>query len=146
MADYGKTATEYKPAAGIYTGLIGKIAEEVIRGEMVKGHFDSLIKGTFTSGKDLEVALLKRATGTAYNRTTPPKPGAPEVSVLYHTQDTARTYGVLIDDNEIQEGTISAEKGAPSGNWKEGVSRFPMHATVRSMRPASWSMVPRASV
>lgn len=109
MADYGKTATEYKPAAGIYTGLIGKIAEEVIRGEMVKGHFDSLIKGTFTSGKDLEVALLKRATGAAYNRTTPPKPGAPEVSVLYHTQDTARTYGVLIDDNEIQEGTISAE-------------------------------------
>ena len=112
MADYGKTATEYKPAAGIYTGLIGKIAEEVIRGEMVKGHFDSLIKGTFTSGKDLEVALLKRATGTAYNRTTPPKPGAPGVSVLYHTQDTARTYGVLIDDNEIQEGTISAENAS----------------------------------
>ena len=110
MADYGKTATEYKPAAGVYTGLIGKIAEEVIRGEMVKGHFDSLIKGTFTSGKDLEVALLKRATGTAYNRTTPPKADAPAVSVLYHTQDTARTYSVLIDDNEIQEGTISAEK------------------------------------
>lgn len=110
MADYGKTAAQYNPAAGIYTGVIGKIAEEVIRGEMVKGRFDSLIKGTFTSGKDLEVALLKRATGTAYNRTTPPAVGAPEVSVLYHTQDTARTYGVLIDDNEIQEGTISAEK------------------------------------
>lgn len=109
MADYGKTAATYKPVPGIYTGLIGKIAEEIIRGEMVNGRFNSLIKGTFKSGKDLEIALLKRAKGVAYNRTTPPTVGAPETSVLYHTQDVSRTYGVLLDDNEIQEGTISEE-------------------------------------
>lgn len=109
MADYGKTTGNYTPSTVIYTGAIGKIAEQVIRSERVSGKFSALFKGTFETGKDLEVLLLKRVQGVAYSSTTPPAANPVPTDVLYHTTDLRRTFPALIDQKYIDESVINAE-------------------------------------
>ena len=109
MADYGKTTAEYTPSTVVYTGAIGKIAEQVIRSEKIKGEFSPLFKGTFETGKDLEVILLKRVQGVAFSSTTPPAANPVPTDVLYHTADLRRTYPALIDQKYIDESVINAE-------------------------------------
>lgn len=109
MADYGKTTGNYTPSTVIYTGAIGKIAEQVIRSERVSGKFSPLFKGTFETGKDLEVLLLKRVHGVAYSSTTPPAANPVPTDVLYHTTDLRRTFPALIDQKYIDESVINAE-------------------------------------
>lgn len=102
MTDYGNST--YSPANNIYSGLVGKIAKQVIEGETIKSEFGSLFKEPMKNGKDLEVALYKAATGVEYNRTTPPTAGSPASDVLYFTEQERKTYPVKIDQKEIDEG------------------------------------------
>lgn len=107
MADYGVSATDYAPDVNVYSGLIGKIAKQVIEGETVRTKFDSLFKDPIEYGKDLETVLYEAATGVAYSPTDPTvTAGEPKSHVLYFKDWTKRSYGVLLDQNQIDEGSI----------------------------------------
>jgi hypothetical protein len=106
-SDYGINAAGYT-ADVTDTGLIGKIAKQVLESEEIPYLFDSLSKGMVKYGKDIEVALIKAATGK--------EPTADEVDaekstadVLYFKNWTPRVYSALIDYEAIDDAAQSAE-------------------------------------
>ena len=109
MADYGIEAGEYAPDVITYTGQIGKIARQVIEGEGVVSEFGSLFGEDFTTGKDLEVAVYKAATGVDYSGTEAPAAPYPSSEVLLFKSAKKRTYPVRIDNNQIDESSIDAQ-------------------------------------
>ena len=103
-ADYGTAAANYKPDV-LYTG-IGKFAKELIDSERVTSRFSSLFKEGFTSGKDLEVKVYKKATGVDYSATNAPEAPYPTTEVLCFKGQTRRTYPVKIDEKDCYEAAI----------------------------------------
>lgn len=106
--DYGTAPASYTPDVNAYSGLIGKIAKQLITGQTFNSKFASLFKDPMRYGKDLEVAVYKEATGADYNRTTPPAGVDPTKNVLIFKNNTKRTYNVRLDDKEIDEGALDA--------------------------------------
>ena len=105
--DFGVNGANYAPDV-LSTGLIGKIARQVVEGEQVPYLFDSLSKGVVKYGKDIEVALFKAATGQepTENAVTGTKAAA---DVLYFKQWTPRVYSTNIDYDAIDDGAQSQE-------------------------------------
>ena len=103
-ADYGTAAANYKPDV-LYTG-IGKFAKELIDSERVTSRFSSLFKEGFTSGKDLEVKVYKKATGVDYSATNAPEAPYPVAEVLCFKGQTRRTYPTKIDEKDCYEAAI----------------------------------------
>lgn len=102
--DYGKTAATYSSTTIDGAGdLIGKIAKQVIEGEGIVSEYASLFKDPMRTGKDVEVAVYKAATGVDYSADTAPEAPFPTASVLYGTGANKRTYPVKIDRKDIDE-------------------------------------------
>lgn len=101
---YGELSPNYAPDVITYTGMIGKIAKQVIEVEGVKSLFDVFQKDDIEYGKDLEIALYEMATGEAYNRKASPTERAddPKAHVLLFKELIERTYGVTVDENQIR--------------------------------------------
>ena len=109
MADYGTPAANYTPGAIDYSGRIGKIVKSVIEGVGIPDKFEKLVKPIQEYGKDLEITLYNKATGQNYSATVEAQANAPEVvgSLLFKTW-TKKSYGVLIDENQIDESSLDA--------------------------------------
>lgn len=67
VPDYGTSGANYKPAT-IYSGQIGKIAQQVIEGMEIPSKFDTFDKPDIEYGEALEVTLFEEATGIEYNK------------------------------------------------------------------------------
>lgn len=104
MADYGTSAADYTADVNTYSGLIGKIAKQIITDEGIKSEYAGLFKDPMRTGKDLEVAVYKKATGVDYSATDAPAAPFPAKEVLLFKQNKKRTYGVKLDQKEIDEG------------------------------------------
>lgn len=111
MADYG-TKTNVYAVSTTESGLIGKIGRQLVEGETIESEFGGLFKENFKTGRDLEVAVYKAATGTDYSATDAPPAPFPQADVLVFKQATKRTYSVKIDDKDIREGANDEEKAA----------------------------------
>ncbi|MCQ2398878.1 MAG: hypothetical protein MJ072_00025 [Clostridia bacterium] len=109
MADYGTPAATYTPGVIDYSGRIAKIIKSVIEGVGIPDKYEKLVKPIEEYGKDLEVTLYNKATGQNYSATVEAQANAPEVvgSLLFKTW-TKKSYGVLIDDNQIAESALDA--------------------------------------
>lgn len=108
-ADYGTTSASYTADKNIYSGMVGKIAKQLITGQGIESEFGSLFKEPMRNGKDLEVAVYLAATGVPYSATDAPAAPFPSSEVLIFKNNTKTTYGVKLDDNQIAESTTSAE-------------------------------------
>lgn len=64
--DYGTPGASYKPSV-IFSGQIGKIAQQVIEGMDIRSKFDVFDKSDIEYGEGLEVTLYEEATGLEYN-------------------------------------------------------------------------------
>lgn len=103
MPDYGTNTENYTPSTNIYSGLIGKIGKQLVEGETIESEFAGLFKENYRTGKDLEVAVYKQATGVDYSATDAPPAPFPQAEVLLFKTATKRTYPVKIDEKEIRE-------------------------------------------
>lgn len=101
MASYG--AESYTADKNNYTGLVYKFAKQMIEGENIQSRYGSLFKGTFTNGRDLEIAVYKNATGVDYSAINAPSAPFPTAEVLYYKESTPRTYAVTVDDLQIRQ-------------------------------------------
>lgn len=105
MPDYGtKTGVGgYSASTNGYSGMIGKIGKQLVEGETIESEFASLFKEPYKTGRDMEIAVYKQATGVDYSATDAPDAPFPQAEVLLFKQATKRTYAVKIDDKEIRE-------------------------------------------
>lgn len=103
MPTYGQQTQSYVPSANIYSGMIGKIGKQLVEGETIESEFAGLYKENYKTGRDLEIAVYKAATGVDYSATDAPKAPFPQAEVLLFQQATKRTYAVKIDEKEIRE-------------------------------------------
>ncbi|MBQ8428302.1 MAG: hypothetical protein IJX18_03515 [Clostridia bacterium] len=103
MPDYGTKTDNYVASVNIYSGLIGKIGKQLVEGETIESEFAGLYKENFKTGRDLEIAVYKAATGVDYSATDAPPAPFPQAEVLLFKQATKRTYPVKIDEKEIRE-------------------------------------------
>lgn len=108
-ADYGTPSANYTADKNIYSGMVGKIAKQLITGQGIESEFGSLFKEPMRNGKDLEVAVYLAATGVPYSATDAPAAPFPSSEVLIFKNNTKTTYAVKLDDNQIAESTTSAE-------------------------------------
>lgn len=108
-ADYGTPSASYTADKNIYSGMVGKIAKQLITGQGIESEFGSLFKEPMRNGKDLEVAVYLAATGVPYSATDAPAAPFPSSEVLIFKNNTKTTYSVKLDDNQIAESTTSAE-------------------------------------
>lgn len=108
-ADYGTPSASYTADKNIYSGMVGKIAKQLITGQGIESEFGSLFKEPMRNGKDLEVAVYLAATGVPYSATDAPAAPFPSSEVLIFKNNTKTTYAVKLDDNQIAESTTSAE-------------------------------------
>lgn len=99
----GIEASEYAPDVLTYTGRIGKIAREVIESESVPSKFNGLLKPIGEYGKDVELTLYKRATGSATTRTGAVTFNPPAGKTLLFKDWVQNTYPVRIDKLQIRE-------------------------------------------
>lgn len=108
--DYGKAPSAYTPDIITYTGMLGKIAKQVVEGEGVRSLFDVFQKEDIEYGKDLEVVLYETATGMPYNRKAllTDRADDPAKHVLIFKELTERTYGVIVDENQIRQSANNA--------------------------------------
>lgn len=107
--DYGLAPASYTPDV-IYSGMIGKIAKQVIEGTTIRSKFAGLFKEPMRFGKDLEAALIKAATGKDYTPTGDVTAADPSADVLIFKNSKKRTYSVKIDHNRIDEIAIDGER------------------------------------
>ena len=107
--DYGTPSASYTADKNIYSGMVGKIAKQLITGQGIESEFGSLFKEPMRNGKDLEVAVYLAATGVPYSATDAPAAPFPSSEVLIFKNNTKTTYAVKLDDNQIAESTTSAE-------------------------------------
>jgi hypothetical protein len=103
MPDYGTKTNGYQATANLYSGMIGKIGKQLVEGETIESEFAGLFKEPYKTGRDLEIAVYKQATGVDYSATDAPTAPFPQAEVLLFKQATKRTYPVKIDDKEIRE-------------------------------------------
>lgn len=108
-ADYGTPSANYTADKNIYSGMVGKIAKQLITGQGIESEFGSLFKEPMRNGKDLEVAVYLAATGVPYSATDAPVAPFPSSEVLIFKNNTKTTYAVKLDDNQIAESTTSTE-------------------------------------
>lgn len=107
--DYGTAPASYTPDV-IYSGMIGKIAKQVIEGTTIRSKFAGLFKEPMRFGKDLEAALIKAATGKDYTPTGDVTAADPSADVLIFKNSKKRTYSVKIDYNRINEIAVDGER------------------------------------
>lgn len=103
MPDYGTKTNGYVASPNVYSGMIGKIGKQLVEGETIDSEFAGLYKEAYKTGRDLEIAVYKAATGVDYSATDAPAAPFPQAEVLLFKQATKRTYPVKIDDKEIRE-------------------------------------------
>lgn len=103
MADYGTKAADYQADTVAYSGLIGKIGKQLVTGETINSEFAGLFKENYKTGRDLEIAVYKAATGVDYSATEAPPAPFPRAEVLLFNVSTKRTFAVTIDEKEIYE-------------------------------------------
>lgn len=103
MPDYGTRTNNYTATPNIYSGMIGKIGKQLVEGETIESEFAGLFKESYRTGRDLEIAVYKAATGVDYSATDAPAAPFPQAEILLFKQATKRTYPVKIDDKEIRE-------------------------------------------
>lgn len=101
MADFGKSATDYKPE--LYSGIIGKIAYQVVEGMDTISKFDTFNKESVETGKDIEITLYEDATGTAYSKDGQTVIPDPVNHTLYFTEYDERTYLTKINKWDIDK-------------------------------------------
>ena len=107
--DYGTPSASYTADKNIYSGMVGKIAKQLITGQGIESEFGSLFKEPMRNGKDLEVAVYMAATGKPYSATDAPAAPFPSSEVLIFKNNTKTTYAVKLDDNQIAESTTTQE-------------------------------------
>lgn len=110
MPDYGTNTENYQAGANLYSGMIGKIGKQLVEGETIDSEFAGLYKEAYRTGRDLEIAVYKAATGVDYSATDAPHAPFPQAEVLVFKQATKRTYPVKIDDKEIRESVNDEQK------------------------------------
>lgn len=115
-ADYGTPSASYTADKNIYSGMVGKIAKQLITGQGIESEFGSLFKEPMRNGKDLEVAVYLAATGVPYSATDAPAAPFPSSEVLIFKNNTKTTYAVKLDDNQIAESTTSAENATKAAS------------------------------
>ena len=115
-ADYGTPSVSYTADKNIYSGMVGKIAKQLITGQGIESEFGSLFKEPMRNGKDLEVAVYLAATGVPYSATDEPAAPFPSSEVLIFKNNTKTTYAVKLDDNQIAESTTSAENATKAAS------------------------------
>lgn len=103
MPDYGTKTNNYVATPNVYSGMIGKIGKQLVEGETINSEFAGLYKEAFKTGRDLEVAVYKAATGVDYSATDAPAAPFPQAEVLIFKEATKRTFAVKIDDKDIRE-------------------------------------------
>ena len=81
MPDYGTKTDNYVASVNIYSGLIGKIGKQFVEGETIESEFAGLYKENFKTGRDLEIAVYKAATGVDYSATDAPPAPFPQAEV-----------------------------------------------------------------
>lgn len=114
--DYGTPSANYTADKNIYSGMVGKIAKQLITGQGIESEFGSLFKEPMRNGKDLEVAVYMAATGVPYSATDAPSAPFPSSEVLIFKNNTKTTYAVKLDDNQIAESTTSAENATKAAS------------------------------
>lgn len=110
MADYGTKIPSYVASANVYSGMIGKIGKQLVEGETIESEFAGLFKDPYGTGRELEIAVYKAATGVDYSATDAPPAPFPQAEVLIFKGATKRTYPVKIDEKQIRESVNSLEK------------------------------------
>lgn len=106
MADLGLAGAAYTPSVNS-TGLIGKIAKQVLEAEEIPYLFSEVSKGTLKYGKDVEASLMRAATGAA------PTTDSPEFEkkareALYFRTWTSRVYPIAVDYEDIDDAATNA--------------------------------------
>lgn len=112
MADYGLIPADYTATQNTYSGLIGKIGKQLVEGETINSEFAGLFKEDYKTGRDLEIAVYKAATGVDYSATNAPNAPFPKKEVLLFKGDKRRTYPVKIDEKEIRDGALDEARAA----------------------------------
>lgn len=112
----GKKTNEYAPDVMTYSGRIGKIAKEVIEGEATPSKFNSLLKDIGEYGKDIEITLYRKATGSATTRTGNVDFPAPQSNVLLFKDWVQKTYPVRIDKLQIAESSTNGDTAAKNAD------------------------------
>lgn len=103
MPDYGTQTENYEATPNVYSGMIGKIGKQLVEGETIDSEFAGLYKENYRTGRELEVAVYKAATGVDYSATDAPTAPFPQSETLIFKTATKRTYAVKIDDKDIRE-------------------------------------------
>lgn len=103
--DFGTGAATYAPDF-LSTGLIGKIAKQVVENETIPYLFASLDKGAVKYGKDIEIELIKAASGRTPIPTSPSFDQT-RAEALYFKTWTPRVYATQIDYDAIDDGAQS---------------------------------------
>lgn len=113
MADFGKSGEDYKP--NLFSGIIGKIAYQVVEGMDTVSKFDTFNKESVETGKDIEITLYEDATGVEYNKEGQMVIPDPTNHTLYFTEYDERTYLTKINKWDIDKASKDrsyAEKSA----------------------------------
>lgn len=116
MPDYGTKTNGYNATPNVYSGMIGKIGKQLVEGETIESEFAGLYKESYKTGRDLEIAVYKAATGVDYSATDAPAAPFPQSEVLLFKQATKRTYAVKIDEKEILESVNDEAKATEAAS------------------------------
>lgn len=114
MVDFGISASDYTPSQPI-SGIIGKIAKQVVEGMDTPEKFDIFDKEPIEEGKDVEISVYENATGVAYNKNGQNVIPNPKNHTLYFTEYDEKTYTAFIDKWNIDKASKDmayAEKSA----------------------------------
>ena len=104
MADLGTMAASYSPDVND-TGLIGKVAKQVLEREEVPFLFDRLSKGAVKYGKDVEVSLMRAATGDTPTADSPDFEKKARDAFMFTTW-TPRVYPIAVDYEDIDDASV----------------------------------------
>ena len=116
MPDYGTKTGSYVATPNVYSGMIGKIGKQLVEGETIESEFAGLFKEAYRTGRDLEIAVYKQATGVDYSATDAPTAPFPQAEVLLFKQATKRTYAVKIDEKDIRESVNDEAKATEAAS------------------------------
>lgn len=114
MADFGVTADNYTPSQPI-SGIIGKIAKQVVEGMNTPSKFDIFDKDPVEYGKDVEISVYENATGQDYDPKGTNVIPDPANHTLYFTEYDEKVYPVFINKWDIGKASKDrayAEKSA----------------------------------
>lgn len=115
--DYGINSPDYKPAlVQSSSGLIGKIARQIIEAEEVPEVFGVFNKEPIADGKDVEITIYEQATGKAYsqNGENPAQAPDPKGKTLILNEYIEQSYSALIDNWNIAKAAIDSDYAARS--------------------------------